>query len=76
MQIELHVSSALSAYVTEKYSDLKMGARPLKRAIQTFIEDPLAEEILSGKVKQGDTVTAGIRDGKAVFTLKKMKRRK
>ena len=37
-----------------------MGARPLKRAIQTLIEDALAEEILSGRVKSGDHVSAGI----------------
>ena len=47
-----------------------MGARPLKRAIQTIIEDALAEEILAGKVKEGDKVTAGVKNGKVTFTVK------
>ena len=41
-------------YIEEKY-----GARPLRRALQTHIEDALTDEILSGKVKSGDTVTVG-----------------
>ena len=51
-------------------SDLKMGARPLRRAIQTVIEDALAEEILSDKVKSGDTVSAGWKEEKVTFTVK------
>ena len=41
-------------YVAEKGYDPQYGARPLQRAIQKLIEDPLAEEILNGKVKEGD----------------------
>ena len=47
-----------------------MGARPLKRAIQTLIEDALAEEILSGRIKSGDHVSAGFREDKVVFSVK------
>ena len=54
----------------EKHSDKKMGARPLKRAIQSLVEDALAEEILRGNVKSGDTVTAGIKDEKVTFHVK------
>ena len=43
------------------------GARPLRRAIQNRIEDPLAEEILAGHVKGGDTVAAGMAKGAVKF---------
>lgn len=70
MNIKLSVSSALKNHIVDKYTDLKMGARPLKRAIQTVIEDKLAMEILSGNVKQGDKVTAGIHGDEITFTVK------
>nr|MCR5719687.1 ATP-dependent Clp protease ATP-binding subunit ClpC [Lachnospiraceae bacterium] len=69
--ITLSVSNALKEHLVEKYSDAKMGARPLKRAIQSVVEDVLAQEILMGKVKEGDSVTAGFKSGKVCFTVKK-----
>lgn len=70
MDIQLTISPAVKAHIVDKYSDLKMGARPLKRAIQTVLEDALAEEILIGRVKSGDKVTAGLRQGEVVFSVK------
>ena len=70
LQIKLKFSPALKEYLVEKHSDKKMGARPLKRAIQSLVEDALAEEILRGNVKPGDTVTAGIKDEKVTFYVK------
>ncbi len=70
LQIKLKFSPALKEYLVEKHSDKKMGARPLKRAIQSLVEDALAEEILKGNVKPGDTVTAGIKDEKVTFHVK------
>lgn len=70
MKIRLTVSNALKEHIVEKYADYRMGARPLKRALQQVVEDQLAEEILSGRVKQGDTVTAGYRKEKVVFDVK------
>lgn len=70
LQIKLKFSPALKEYLVEKHSDKKMGARPLKRAIQSLVEDALAEEILRGNVKSGDTVTAGIKDEKVTFHVK------
>ncbi len=67
MNIKLTVSSALKNYLVDNYSDKKMGARPLKRAIQTQVEDELAEELLEGHVLPGQTVTATVKDGKVVF---------
>ena len=70
MGISLTFTAALKEYLVEKHSDLKMGARPLKRAIQTVVEDVLAEEILSGRVKSGDSVSAGYREGRVTFKVK------
>lgn len=70
MGIHLTVSAALKDYITENYSNAKMGARPLKRAVQNVIEDALSEEILRGNIKGGDTVTAGWKNGKVTFTKK------
>lgn len=71
MGMKLTLSPALKEHLVEKYADKKMGARPLKRAIQSAVEDALAEEILLKKVQPGDTVTAGFKAGKVVFTVKR-----
>ncbi len=70
MDITLHISKSAKLRLVEKHMDLKMGARPLKRAIQTQIEDKLAEEILAGRIKNGDEVTAGVRKEQFVFTTR------
>ena len=70
MGIRLKLSAALKEHLVEKYADRKMGARPLKRAMQSVVEDALAEEILKGNVKQGDEVTAGYKGEKVTFTVK------
>lgn len=70
MDIELTISPALKEYIVEKYTDAKMGARPMKRAIQTEIEDTLAEEILSGAVKGGDRVSALLKNKKVVYKVR------
>lgn len=70
LNIDLSVTPAVREYLVKKYTDLKMGARPLRRAIQTQLEDPLAEEILAGNVKPGDKVSASLRDKKIVFLVK------
>ena len=67
LNIKLKISAGVKDYLVEKYTNLKMGARPLKRAVQSFIEDELSMQILSGHVKSGDTVTATVKDDKCVF---------
>ena len=54
MQIELHKSA--QDFLSEKGFDEKFGARPLKRAIQKFVEDPLAEELLLSHFKEGESI--------------------
>ena len=56
MGIHLTITGSVKGYIAEKAYNPKYGARPLRRMIQTQIEDMLAEEILSGKIKPGDDV--------------------
>ena len=64
MDIELKFTDHAKKYVFEKGYDKKYGARPLKRAIQTYVEDELAEAILRGDVKKGDMVTVSTKKKK------------
>lgn len=54
---ELILTSKAKDYIAEKGFDQQYGARPLKRAIQKYVEDTLAEEIISAKISEGDTIT-------------------
>ena len=58
----------LKNHIVDKFSDPLMGARPLKRGIIKELEDPLCEEILSGRVNAGDTVKVNYKEEKVVFT--------
>ena len=64
MDIELKFTDHAKKYIFENGYDKKYGARPLKRAIQTYVEDELAEAILRGDVKKGDTVTVSTKKKK------------
>lgn len=64
MDIELKFTDHAKKYIFGKGYDKKYGARPLKRAIQTYVEDVLAETILRGDVKKGDTVTVSTKKKK------------
>ena len=70
MDIELTFTNTLKEFLVKKYSYLKMGARPLKRAVQNVVEDELATAILEGRVKRGDIVHAGVKNDKVIFTVK------
>ena len=67
--IRLTITPAVKTFIVDKYSNLKMGARPLKRAIQSEIEDLLAEEILEQKIKNGDHVKVRLQDKKIIFDV-------
>jgi len=56
-------------FVAEKGYDPKYGARPLNRAIQKYIEDPIAEEILKAEVNQGDTIMVDYQEGEEKLTF-------
>ncbi len=70
MNITLTLTGAMKEYLVEKYSDVKMGARPLKRALQSVVEDSLAEELLTGRAVSGDKVSVGVKNGRVTFTVK------
>ena len=59
MDIRLTLRESAKALIAEKGTDAKYGARPLRRALQTELEDKLAEAILNGEVKRGDCIEAG-----------------
>ncbi len=71
MQIKLKTKEEAVQFLLEKGSDDKYGARPLRRAILTNVEDVLAERILEGKVHAGDSVTLGVKDGALKFQVVK-----
>ncbi len=56
-------------FIAERGFDEKFGARPLKRAIQKYLEDPLAEQIISAALKEGDTIEADYDEAKSEITV-------
>ena len=68
LDIDLTIRDAVKKHLVEVSYDPKYGARPLRRRIQTDLEDPLAELILSGDVKKDSKVVVTMRKGKIVFT--------
>jgi ATP-dependent Clp protease ATP-binding subunit ClpC len=69
----LELTEEAKSFLAEKGYDVQFGARPLHRAIQKYLEDPLAEEILNMNVKAGDVLIADLdkENSKLVFSLKK-----
>ena len=67
MGIDLTITDAAKKLLVKKGSDKKFGARPLKRAIQTELEDILSEEILKGNIKEGARVKTKVSGGKIVI---------
>ena len=70
MGIELKVRDSVKELIAKEGFDPKYGARPLRRAIQNKIEDAMAEEILEGRIKQGDKVIIGVSKEKIKFMVK------
>jgi ATP-dependent Clp protease ATP-binding subunit ClpC len=71
--IELEVTQEVRDMLAREGFDPQFGARPLRRAVQRLIEDPLAEEILLGRFSEGDTVIASLdEDGRLVFLKKEI----
>ncbi len=68
--IKLSYGVKLKRFIAEKGFDKKFGARPLRRAIQQYIEDPLSEMLLSGELKKGDTVSVAVPKNKIKDKIK------
>ncbi len=71
LNITLKVRESAKQLIVESGTDKKYGARPLRRTIQNKVEDELAEEILNGRVKSGDTVFVASKNHKIVFEVEK-----
>jgi len=69
-EIKLELTEEAKDLIAKEGYDPDFGARPLRRAIQRLIENPLSEKILEGKFKQGDTVTVEIKEGNIVLKKK------
>src|SRR5690606_2633564 len=71
---DIRLTDSAKAYIAEKGFDRNFGARPLKRAIQKFLEDPIAEEILRGELDEGALLTVDFDMGKDEITFKGTKK--
>ena len=67
MEITLELTEAVKSLLVEQGYDPNMGARPLRRAVQKFIEDPLSEQMLMGTFKAGDHILADVENDGIVF---------
>jgi ATP-dependent Clp protease ATP-binding subunit ClpC len=65
-QVELEMTDAVRDYLGEKGFDAVLGARPLRRLIQNEVEDTLSDELLSGRLNEGETAIVDLEDGKIV----------
>lgn len=70
MGIKLTIRESVKKLILSKGTDKKYGARPLRRAIQQELEDPLADALLEGEVKSGENVAVGVADNKVKFYKK------
>ena len=73
IDITLKIKSAAKKLIAEAGTDRKYGARPLKRALQTKLEDPLTEAILNGEIKRSDLVETGVSKNEIKFSVKETK---
>lgn len=67
-KITLDFDQSAMDFLCEKGYDPSMGARPVKRAIQNYVENTLARELLAGTVLDGDTIKVRSEGGKLIFT--------
>lgn len=70
--LRIQLTDAAKEFVASKGYDVQFGARPLKRAIQTYVEDGLCELILSGNVKKGDTINIDKKEVKTELLFEKV----
>jgi ATP-dependent Clp protease ATP-binding subunit ClpC len=73
---KINLTETAKNYIAEKGYDSNFGARPLKRAIQKYLEDPIAEEILKGELKSGETILVDYDDDKKEIVVSAAKDQK
>jgi ATP-dependent Clp protease ATP-binding subunit ClpC len=71
--IRLVVDEKAKDFLIEKGYDPQYGARPMRRAVERYLEDPMAEEILRGNIKPGDTALVSAENGKLTFSVPEVK---
>tara|TARA_B100000900_G_scaffold129362_1_gene109400 strand:+ start:412 stop:2943 length:2532 start_codon:yes stop_codon:yes gene_type:complete len=71
---KVKISRSAKDFIAEKGFDSKFGARPLKRAIQKYFEDPLSEEIINAQVKEGDLISVNLNKDKLIMKISKPKK--
>jgi ATP-dependent Clp protease ATP-binding subunit ClpC len=69
-EISISLDESAKDFLIEKGYDPQYGARPMRRAVERYLEDPMAEEILRGNIKPGETVGVTQKDEKLVFVGK------
>jgi ATP-dependent Clp protease ATP-binding subunit ClpC len=67
---KIKLTAAAKDFIAEKGYDIQFGARPLKRAIQKYLEDPMAEVIIRSDLKEGDTINVGFNKKNEEITIK------
>jgi ATP-dependent Clp protease ATP-binding subunit ClpC len=73
---QVKISDAAKDFIVEKGYDIQFGARPLKRAIQKYLEDPMAEVIIEASLRDGDTIAVSFDDTKQEINIKIQKNKK
>jgi ATP-dependent Clp protease ATP-binding subunit ClpC len=73
---DLKLTDKAKDYIADKGFDKQYGARPLNRAIQKYIEDALAEEIINSNLQEGDTITMDLDESANELTIKIKKQKK
>ena len=68
--IHFELDASARDLLLEKGFDPTYGARPMRRAVERFLEDPMAEEIIRGDLREGETISISAKDDKLVFTQK------
>jgi ATP-dependent Clp protease ATP-binding subunit ClpC len=68
-EIRIELDQKAKEFLIEKGYDPAYGARPMRRAVERYLEDPMAEEILRGNIKAGDTAHVSVENGKVTFSV-------
>jgi len=72
---EINISASARDFIADKGYDANFGARPLKRAIQKYLEDPMAEVIIKGAVHEGNLISVGLNQKKGELTFRVVRKR-
>jgi ATP-dependent Clp protease ATP-binding subunit ClpC len=72
--ISLELTQKAKDFLIEKGHDPQYGARPMRRSVEKYLEDPMAEEILRGSANQGDTIKVDLENGTLTFSSETTKK--